>query len=47
MDKEVVNEIRKHKCKEIKEKRVKQMVGSMTMVERSYQRFVDKHARTI
>jgi hypothetical protein len=23
------------------------MVGSMTMVERSYQRFVDKHARTI
>jgi hypothetical protein len=38
MDKEVVNEIQKHKCKESKEKRIRQMVGFMTMVERSYQR---------
>jgi hypothetical protein len=46
MDKEVVKKIREHKCKENKEKRVRQMVGSMTMVEISYQKLVDKHART-
>jgi len=46
MDKEVVNEIQKHKCKESEEKRVKQMVASTNMVERSYQRLVEKHART-
>ncbi len=46
MDKEIVNGIRKHKCKESKEKRVRRMVASMNMVERSYQRLVEKHART-